>query len=31
MAGPCRYGNDHSGSIKGGESVDKLSEYQLLM
>jgi hypothetical protein len=28
--GCCEHGNEHSVSIKGGEFVDQLSDYQLL-
>jgi hypothetical protein len=28
--GPCEYGNEASGSMKGGEFLDRLSDYQLL-
>jgi len=30
MAGPCGHGNELSGSVKGGEFLDRLSDYQLL-
>jgi hypothetical protein len=30
VAGSCEYGNERSGSMKGGEFLDELSEYQLL-
>jgi hypothetical protein len=30
VAGSCEHGNEPLGSIKGRESVDLLSEYQLL-
>jgi hypothetical protein len=28
--GSCEYGNEHSGSMKGEEILDKLCNYQLL-
>jgi len=30
VAGPCERGNESSGSIKGGEFLDYLSDYELL-
>jgi hypothetical protein len=30
VAGSCEHGNEPSGSIKGGELADQLSDYQLL-
>jgi hypothetical protein len=30
VAGCCEHGNEPSGSIKGGELVEYLSDYQLL-
>jgi hypothetical protein len=30
VAGSCEYGNEPSGSIKGGEFLDWLSDYELL-
>jgi len=31
VAGSCEHGNEHSGSIKGGEFLEQLSDYHLLM
>jgi hypothetical protein len=30
VSGPCEYGNETSGSIKGGEFIDQFSNYHLL-
>jgi hypothetical protein len=30
VAGSCEYGNELSGSIRGGEFLDQLCDYQLL-
>jgi hypothetical protein len=30
MPGVCEHGNEHSGSIKGEEFLEQLSDYQLL-
>jgi hypothetical protein len=31
VAGSCEHGNEPSGSIKGGEFLDQLSDYNVLM
>jgi hypothetical protein len=31
VARSCQHGNEHSGSIKGGEFPDQLCDYQLLV